>query len=294
MVRVGFHWKFEHGTSSLHHVCKQVFFPASKLSHGRIHVGVPSSLTTLDGSMAKGYKHGPLLYNCALTPPGRGSRLFLPGPVSTRRILPVGLTWPVGKPFPPYTQWCCCRSIRPRHWGTCTRVIMIRKFFRNFMLRQTSRFGRRRLRRGQWVVRCPLWWSRNTISDWVWLTQTGLFGDAVKNFAQQFSAVQKQFEANSHILPWRSAVASTLPPAAPQPAHRQGQPPAAAPFPRRSSSLHPSGTVEPVVSGVPSPSRSPPRGAAKPGALGRATWRWLRLLFRRRWLHRSFPWRRAG
>ncbi len=58
---------------------------------------------------------GPLLCSCALTPPGAGSRLFLPGPVSTRRTLPAGLTRPVGKPLPPYTLWRCCRSIRPRH-----------------------------------------------------------------------------------------------------------------------------------------------------------------------------------
>ncbi len=41
--------------------------------------------------------------------------------------------------------------------------------------------------------------------------------------------------------------------------------------PRRSNSLHPSGAVEPVVSGVPSPSRPPPRGAAMPRARGLRT-----------------------
>ncbi len=30
----------------------------------------------------------------------------------------------MGKPFPPYTLRCCCWSIRPRHLGTCTRVVM--------------------------------------------------------------------------------------------------------------------------------------------------------------------------
>ncbi len=67
-------------------------------------------------------------------------------------------------------------------------------------------------------------------TDKVWflnspVSQTGLFGDAVENFAQQFSAVQKQSETISHILPRRSAVASTLPPAAPQPACRRGATP---------------------------------------------------------------------
>ncbi len=63
------------------------------------------------------------------------------------------------------------------------------------------------------------------------VSQTGLFGDAVENFAQQFSAVQKQSEAISHILPRRSTAASTPPPAAPQPARRRGRLPAAAPAP---------------------------------------------------------------
>ncbi|KAL1249557.1 hypothetical protein QQF64_030355 [Cirrhinus molitorella] len=58
------------------------------------------------------------------------------------------------------------------------------------------------------------------------VSQAGLFGDTVEDFAQQFSAVQKQSEAISHILPRRSA---TKPPGArPQAARRRGRPPAAA------------------------------------------------------------------
>ncbi|KAL0179570.1 hypothetical protein M9458_025012, partial [Cirrhinus mrigala] len=49
------------------------------------------------------------------------------------------------------------------------------------------------------------------------VSQTGLFGDTVENFAQQFSAAQKQTEAIRHILH------------APQPARCQGRPPASAP-----------------------------------------------------------------
>ncbi len=47
---------------------------------------------------------------------------------------------------------------------------------------------------------------------------------------------------------------------------------------------------------VSSSSRPPPRGAAKPRARGPRTGdrRWSELLFRRWWLHRSFPRRRAG
>ncbi len=133
--------------------------PSPPLMAGRLRVTRASPLWS-----------GPWLCSCALTPPGAGSRLSLPGPVSTRRTLPAGLTRPVGKPPPPYTLWRCCRSIRPRHWETCTRVVMTHKFITNFVLRRTSRFGRRRLRRGQWAVRCPLWWSRNAISGCVWPT----------------------------------------------------------------------------------------------------------------------------
>ncbi len=44
------------------------------------------------------------------------------------------------------------------------------------------------------------------------ISQAGLFGEAVEDFAQQFSAAQKQTEAFRHILPRRSAAVSTLPP----------------------------------------------------------------------------------
>ncbi|KAL0150168.1 hypothetical protein M9458_054595 [Cirrhinus mrigala] len=53
------------------------------------------------------------------------------------------------------------------------------------------------------------------------VSQTGFSGDAVENFAQQFSASQKQTEAHiRHILSRH---------AAPQPAHRRGWPPDSAP-----------------------------------------------------------------
>ncbi len=60
------------------------------------------------------------------------------------------------------------------------------------------------------------------------ISQVGLFGEAVEDFAQQFSAAQKQTEAFHHILPRRSAAVSTPPPAAaPSPARRRRRPPAA-------------------------------------------------------------------
>ncbi len=72
------------------------------------------------------------------------------------------------------------------------------------------------------------------------VSQTGLFGDAVENFAQQFSAAQKQTEAIRHILPRRAAAASTRPPAAvPRSTHRRGRPPAAAPAPAQQTQQPP-------------------------------------------------------
>ncbi len=153
------------------------------------------------------------------------------------------------------------------------------------MLRRTSRFGRqKRLRRGQWVMRCPLWWSRTpslAVSGRHEGYRQGRFlnspGPRPASLAMRSrtspssSAVQKQSEAISHILPRRSTAASTPPPAAPQPARAEGDSLRLPPLPRRSSSLHPSAAVELVVSVVPSPSRPPPRGAAKPRARGPRT-----------------------
>ncbi|KAL0150943.1 hypothetical protein M9458_053755, partial [Cirrhinus mrigala] len=56
------------------------------------------------------------------------------------------------------------------------------------------------------------------------VSQAGLFGDTVEDFAQQFSAVQKQTEAIKHILP-RQETARKSPGAQPQPARRRGRPP---------------------------------------------------------------------
>ncbi len=61
------------------------------------------------------------------------------------------------------------------------------------------------------------------------ISQAGLFGEAVEDFAQQFSAAQKQMEAFHHILPRRSAAVSTPPPAAAPPSARRRRRPPAAP-----------------------------------------------------------------
>ncbi len=103
------------------------------------------------------------------------------------------------------------------------------------------------------------------------VSQTGLFGDAVENFAQQFSAVQKQSEAISHILPRRSAVASTLPPAAPQPARRRGRPPATAPAPAPQQEPPPKRRHAASRKRGPQPIQAPAKRAAKPRARGPRT-----------------------
>ncbi len=103
------------------------------------------------------------------------------------------------------------------------------------------------------------------------VSQTGLFGDAVENFAQQFSAVQKQSEAISHILPRRSAVASTLPPAAPQPARRRGRPPATAPAPAPQQQPPPKRRRGASRKRGPQPVQAPAKRAAKPRARGPRT-----------------------
>ncbi|KAI2646800.1 ORF V: Enzymatic polyprotein [Labeo rohita] len=49
------------------------------------------------------------------------------------------------------------------------------------------------------------------------VSQVGLFGDTVEDFAQQFSAVQMQMETNKHILPRRDKASGARPPPACRP-----------------------------------------------------------------------------
>ncbi|KAL0151337.1 hypothetical protein M9458_053331 [Cirrhinus mrigala] len=59
------------------------------------------------------------------------------------------------------------------------------------------------------------------------ISQAGLFGETVEEFAQQFSTVKKETEAIKHILPPRVVSASPAPPRQqPPPAPRRGRPPA--------------------------------------------------------------------
>ncbi|KAL0198643.1 hypothetical protein M9458_007183, partial [Cirrhinus mrigala] len=58
------------------------------------------------------------------------------------------------------------------------------------------------------------------------ISQTGLFGETVEEFAQQFSTVKQQTEAIKHILPRRAASAGPAQPTQqPPPAPRRGRPP---------------------------------------------------------------------
>ncbi len=108
--------------------------------------------------------------------------------------------------------------------------------------------------------------------------QTGLFGDAVKSFDQQFSAAQKQTEAIKQIMRRRKPAASTTA-AALQPARRRGCPPCSCPR-SHAAAFHQAASW----------SRSQAGRPARPGlcqtwrqaqvqeALRRANQRWRRLL----------------
>ncbi len=102
------------------------------------------------------------------------------------------------------------------------------------------------------------------------VSQTGLFGDAVENFAQQFSAAQKQTEAIRHILPRRAAAASTRPPNPRSRAADAAASSQAAPWSRPQGS-------RPARPGP----RQTRRQASKQAALRRTTQGWRCLLFGR-------------
>ncbi len=126
------------------------------------------------------------------------------------------------------------------------------------------------------------------------VSQTGLFGDAVESFAQQFSAAQKQTEAIKHIMRRRKPAAST--PAAAPPCSSPWAPLCGRPHPAQPQQPSTRHVVEPVADRTPSPSRPPPKLAVSAGAIGpeTATRRWRRLLIGRWWLHHSLPRKRAG
>ncbi len=144
------------------------------------------------------------------------------------------------------------------------------------------------LRRSTLVVQeCHLWLCLADIKEHekvqflnAPVSQTGLFGDALKSFAQQFSAAQKQTEAIKHIMHQRKPAAST-PAVAPQPACRHGRPPVAAltPMqPQQSSTRQRRGAGR---TRSPSRPRQTWQQVQVQEALRWATQRWRRLLIRR-------------
>ncbi len=212
------------------------------------------------------------------------NRLSLPGPVSTRRTLPAGLTRPVGKPLPALHAMALlqvhqAKALRDLHeGGHDPQVHHELRAATDLALRATKVTAQAVGRAMSTLVvqERHLWLCLADMRDTDKVrflnspvSQTaGLFGDAVENFAQQFSAVQKQSEAISHILTRRSAVASTLPPAAPQPARRRGRPPATAPAPAPQQQPPPKRRREASHKRGPQPLQAP----AKRGGKAKSKW----------------------
>ncbi len=132
----------------------------------------PSMVEPLWGTRASPLWSGLWPCNCVQQslPLCRVNRVSPHGPVSTRQASLAVLIEPVGRRLLPYTPWRYCRSIRPKHWETCTRVGTTWRFYMSCVLRRTSRSERRRWPHSLWVVRCPRLWSRSAISGCVSLT----------------------------------------------------------------------------------------------------------------------------
>ncbi len=228
--------------------------------------------------------------NCVQGPllPGAVIRCSPPGPVGTRRPWPAVPMRPAEKLLQPYTLWRCCRFTRPRHWGTCTRVVTTQEFSVSFGPPRTSRYERRRLRRGLWAVRCPPWWSRNATSGCVWLTwrRQTRHGSWMPPCPRPACSATRWRTSPSSSPLHRSRLRQSgtscpgvqlLPP----PGRRrqclgllvaEGGPLPPPPLPRsRHSSLQPSSAVEPAAGQPPRPSRPPPNQAASVGASGPET-----------------------
>ncbi len=147
-------------------------------------------------------------------------------------------------PCAPAQPWPSCRSTRPRRWNSCTRVsadpgvLQELRTATDLALRATKVTARALgqtmstlvvQERHLWLTLADMRESdKHRFLDSP-ISQAGLFGEAVEDFAQQFSAAQKQTEAFRHILPRRSAAVSspTAGCTAPPPARRRRRPPAA-------------------------------------------------------------------
>ncbi len=233
------------------------------------------------------------------------------GPVGTRQASLAVLIEPVGRRLLPYTPWRYCRSIRPKHWETCTRVGTTWRFYMSCVLRWTSRSERRRWPHSLWVVRCSCLWSRSAISGCVSLTWRSrrrysswmlpchrpafsptLSRAVPSSFRQHRSRLRRSSTScaggNPLLLPLRLQPLSLLVAWAP-PCGRPRSHAAAAAF-HRAASWSRSQTGRPARPGP----RQTRRQAQVQEALRRATQRWRELLVGRWWPHHSLPRRRAG
>ncbi len=259
-----------------------------------------SPLTTLDGGAALGYTGIPSVERsvamqlCPTVASLCGVNRVSPhGPVSTRQASLAVLIEPVGRRLLPYTPWRYCRSIRPKHWETCTRVGTTWWFYMSCVLRRTSRSERRRWPHSLWVVRCPRLWSRSAISGCVSLTW------------------RSRRRYSSWMLPChRPAFSATLSRAVPSSLRRSSTSCAEETRCCFHSGCSPSAWSRGSMWGEKAKdpnTRSrgevtdrtevrPARQAASASARGlrRATQRWRELLVGRWWPHHSLPRRRAG
>ncbi len=103
------------------------------------------------------------------TPPLGGIvRVSRPKPVSWRLLSQPKLIVLRARQPLPCMPWRSCRFTKPRHSNKCTRVVPTRGWCRSCARRLTSLYERRKSRRGPSGRRCPLWWSRSTISGSTW------------------------------------------------------------------------------------------------------------------------------
>ncbi len=248
----------------------------------------PSMVEPLWGTRASPLWSGLWPCNCVqqLLPLCGVNRVSPHGPVSTRQASLAVLIEPVGRRLLPYTPWRYCRSIRPKHWETCTRVGTTWRFYMSCVLRWTSHSERRRWPHSLWVVQCPRLWSRSAISGCVSLTwrsrrrysswmlpchrpafSATLSRAVPSSFRQHKSRLRRSSTScaggNPLMLPLRLQPLSLL--------VAVGAPLWPSPLPRRGSSLPPCGVVEPVTDRTPSPSRPPPNPAASASARGPET-----------------------
>ncbi len=248
----------------------------------------PSMVEPLWGTLASPRWSGLWPCNCVQQslPLCGVNRVSPHGPVSIRQDLLAVLIEPVGRRLLPYTPWRYCRSIRPKHWETCTRVGTTWRFYMSCVLRWTSRSERRRWPHSFWVVRCPRLWSRSAISGCFSLTwrsrrrnsswmlpchrpaSSATLSRAVpSSFRQHRSRLRRSNTScaggNPLLLPLRLQPLSLL--------VAVGAPLWPPPLPRRGSSLPPCGVMEPVTGRTPSPSRPPPNPAASASARGPET-----------------------